>query len=97
MEFVFFLAEKFLPCTKSEIRNLYCFQGVSRKQIQNSNFQMFKTLWFSLEYDFLRFGHLNFGNLRIVSDFDLPAMPLRYSYKIARSVVAVTAISFHRL
>ena len=65
MEFVFFLAEKFLPCTKSEIRNLYCFQGVSRKQIQNSNFQMFKTLWFSLEYDFLRFGHLNFGNLRI--------------------------------
>jgi len=58
---------------------------------------MFKTLWFSLEYDFLRFGHLNFGNLRIVSDFDLPAMPLCYSYEIARSVVAVTAISFHRL
>jgi len=45
---------------------------------------MFKTLRFSLQYDFLRFGHLNFRNLVIVSNFDIrisyfPACPGYYT------------------
>ncbi len=32
---------------------------------------MFKTLRFCLEYNLLRFGHLKFRNLVIVSDFDI--------------------------
>jgi hypothetical protein len=46
-------------------------------QIQNSNFQMFKTAQFFVEYDFLCFGRLSFRDSVIVSNFDLPAMPLR--------------------
>jgi hypothetical protein len=44
------------------------------KQIQNSNFQMFKQRGFFVEYDFLCFGHLRFRNSVIVSNFDLPAI-----------------------
>jgi hypothetical protein len=44
------------------------------KQIQNSNSQMFKTRRSQLQYDFLRFGHLNLRNSVIVSNFDLPAI-----------------------
>ena len=54
---------------KHEIRNSYCFQGVSRKQIQNPNAQMFKSIILSLRYGVLGFGHLNFVNLVIVSSF----------------------------
>ena len=32
------------PCANHEIRNSYCFQGVSRKQIRILNAQMFKTV-----------------------------------------------------
>ncbi len=54
--------------------------GRNPKQIQNSNFRMFKTVKCSWGYDFLRFGHLNFGNFLIVSIFDIrisyfPAYP----------------------
>ena len=45
------------------------FEARSTKQIRNPNFPMFKTK--VLEPYIISFGHLNFENLKIVSDFDI--------------------------
>ncbi len=42
-------------------------EALNTKQIRNPNFQMFKTVF----TDRAGFGHLNFENLKIVSDFDI--------------------------
>ncbi len=61
LRFVFFLAEN-----KSEYR-----MSESETRVQDSNFQMFKTALFFVEYDYLCFCHLRLRDSIIVSIFDI--------------------------